>query len=125
MSKFAVRALAEAIRPELTQRGVGVVLITPGYVDSEIRWIGNDGRLHPGARDPVPSWLRMPAEKAARQIVRAVGRRRRERVITAHGKLAVILARHAPRLVAWVLERARVGGSEAGRQFRTGRAGGS
>jgi hypothetical protein len=29
-------------------------------------------------------------------------------VITVHGKLAVMLARHMPRLVAWLLERSRV-----------------
>jgi hypothetical protein len=42
----------------------------------------------------------MSTAKAARQIVRAVHRRPRERVITGHGKAAVLLQRHAPWLVA-------------------------
>jgi hypothetical protein len=48
----------------------------------------------------MPGWLVMPADRAARAIVRATARRRREVVITAHGKLAVFLQRHAPWLVA-------------------------
>jgi short-subunit dehydrogenase len=107
MSKFAVRALAEALHAELAPKGISVVLISPGFVDSEIRRVDNWGRLHPNARDPVPRRLRMPSHHAARKIVRALARRRRERVITAHGKLAVFLARHTPRLMAFLLRHGR------------------
>jgi short-subunit dehydrogenase len=107
MSKFAVRALAEALHAELAPKGISVVLISPGFVDSEIRQVDNRGRLHPNARDPVPRRLRMPSDQAARKIVRALARRRRERVITAHGKLAVFLARHTPRLMSFLLRRGR------------------
>jgi hypothetical protein len=51
----------------------------------------------------VPAWLLVPAATAARQIVRAVARRRREVVITGHGKLVVFVQRHAPWLVARVV----------------------
>jgi short-subunit dehydrogenase len=118
MSKAAVRSLAVALRGELAPRGVAVVLITPGFVDSEIRRVDNRGVLHPGAREPVPAWLRMPAEAAARRMVRAIARRRRERVITVHGRVAVLLARHTPRLLAWLVERGRVSRPEPGRPAR-------
>jgi short-subunit dehydrogenase len=108
MSKFAVRALAEALRGELAPRGVSVVLITPGFVESEIRLVDNHGRLHANAPDTVPRWLRMPTERAARQIVRAVAGRRRERIITVHAKLAVFLARHTPRLLAFLARHSRM-----------------
>jgi hypothetical protein len=42
---------------------------------------------------------------AARLIVRATARGRREAVITRHGQLAVFLQRHAPGLVATAIER--------------------
>jgi short-subunit dehydrogenase len=100
MSKFAVRALAEALGHELAPAGVSVTLISPGYVDSEIRRVDNHGRLQTDAPEPVPAWLVVPASRAARQIVRAVARRRREAVITGHGKIAVFTQRHAPWLVA-------------------------
>lgn len=108
MSKFAVRALAEALHGELAPHGIAVVLITPGWVRSEIRLVDNRGRLRADAPDTVPSWLRMPTERAARQIVRAVARRRRERIVTLHGRLGVFLARHTPRLLARLARRSRL-----------------
>jgi short-subunit dehydrogenase len=99
MSKFAVRAFANSIREELRPSGVSVTLISPGFVDSEIRRTDRAGVFQPDLPEPVPSWLRMPADKAARQIARAVDRRRDEVVITLHGKLMVFLERHAPRLM--------------------------
>ncbi len=103
MSKFAVRAFTESAAAELRESGVSVTLVSPGFVESEIRLLDAGGRLPEGARDPVPAWLVMPAEKAARQIVRAVARRRREIVVTRHGKLAVFLYRHAPWVVRLAL----------------------
>jgi short-subunit dehydrogenase len=108
MSKFAVRALADALRGELAPRGVSVVLITPGFVVSEIRRVDNRGRLRADSPDPVPRWLRMPTQRAARAIVRAVAGRRRELIITRHGKLAVFLARHTPRVLASLVRRSRM-----------------
>jgi short-subunit dehydrogenase len=101
MSKFAVRALSEALGHELSPAGVSVTLVSPGYVDSEIRRVDNSGRFRDTTPEPVPAWLVMPTPKAARQIVRAVARRRREVVVTAHGKLAVFVQRHAPWLVSY------------------------
>lgn len=112
MSKHAVRAYAEALRGELAPQGVGVVLITPGFVKSEIRLVDNHGRLHPDAPDTVPAWLRMPTERAARQIVSATARQRREKIVTLHGKFAVFLYRHAPWLVRLLAPRRRLARSE-------------
>jgi short-subunit dehydrogenase len=100
MSKFAVRALAEALRHELRHVGVAVTLISPGFVESEIRLVDNEGRLKTDSRDIVPRWLRMGADPAARQIVRAIERRKREAVITGHGKALVFVQRHAPWLMS-------------------------
>lgn len=105
MSKFAVRALAEALGHELAREGVAVTHISPGFVDSEIRRVDNQGRFRDEDPEPIPAWLVMPTDKAARQIVRAVARRRREKVITAHGRAAVLLQRHVPWLIAWGMRR--------------------
>lgn len=96
MSKFAVRGLADSLREEVRPEGVSVTLISPGFVDSEIRRTDRDGVFRDETPDPVPAWLRVPTPVAARQIVRAIERRRAEAVITAHGKALVLLARHAP-----------------------------
>jgi short-subunit dehydrogenase len=99
MSKFAVRGLAESLAHELAPYGVAVTLISPGLVASELRQVDNRGVWHPEAAEKVPRLLVMPADTAARHIVRAVARRRRESVITRHGRLAVFLQRHVPWLV--------------------------
>jgi short-subunit dehydrogenase len=108
MSKFAVRGLAEALGYELWPDGVSVTLVSPGFVESEIRRVDNTGVLRGEVREPLPAWLVVPAPRAARQIVRAVARRRREVVVTGHGKLAVFLQRHVPWLLGAIIRRAGV-----------------
>jgi short-subunit dehydrogenase len=98
-SKFAVRALAESLRGDLAADSVGVTLISPGFVDSDIRRTDNQGRVHPSARDPLPEWLRMRAPRAARIMANAIEQGRAELILTMHGKLIVFFARHFPRLV--------------------------
>jgi short-subunit dehydrogenase len=105
MSKFAVRGLAESIHDELAASGISVTLVSPGFVDSDIRRVDNQGKVHQHAADPVPRWLRMPTDRAARTIVRAIRRRRREVVVTGHGKALVVLYRHAPWLVRFAMAR--------------------
>lgn len=99
MSKFAVRALCGSLREELAPLGISVTHIAPGFVRSEIRQVDNLGVHHPGARDVVPGWIQMPAAKAARQIASAVVRRRREIVVTFHGKFIVWFVRLFPGLL--------------------------
>jgi hypothetical protein len=77
---------------------VAVTQINPGFVESEIRSVENQGRMS-NASDPIPAWLVMPRSTAARRIARAIRARRRELVLTGHGKAGVLLARHAP----WLL----------------------
>lgn len=96
MSKFAVRALCDSLRFECAEHKVSVTHIAPGFVVSEIRHVDNQGVNHPHAIDRVPAWIQMPADKAARQILRAVMRRRAEIVVTGHGKLFVLWVRHCP-----------------------------
>lgn len=103
MSKYAVRSLADALFHELRPRGVAVTLISPGFVESEFRQVDNQGVLHPGGAEPYPRWLVMSVDTAARKIVRAIANRRREIILTGHGKLAVLVERHFPRLMSLFL----------------------
>jgi short-subunit dehydrogenase len=112
MSKFAVRALANSITPELRLSGVKVTLISPGFVASEIRRVDNQGKFHADAKEPIPVWLVVPTDKAVREILRAVARGKREAIITGHGKALVALERFAP----WILH-------AAGRKMASGRGG--
>jgi len=116
-SKAAIIGLAESIWHELDEIGVSVTCVNPGFVASEIRSVDNYGR-YTGNPDPVPSWLVMPAEKAARLIARAVWRRQPEYIVTFHGKLAVWLQRHFPGLVRRIIRMATRGRLEKVRKMR-------
>ena len=109
MSKFAVRALAESLHGDLKVDGVGCTLISPGFVDSDIRRVDNSGGLHAHADDPVPAWLRMKTDVAAKIMVDGILRGRLEVIVTFHGKLMVFFARHFPRLTRYLLVRANRG----------------
>ena len=106
MSKFAVRALAEALHGELRPAGIACTLISPGFVDSEIRRVDNQGGLHADVKDPIPAWLRMKTEDAARVMVKGILRGKKEVIVTMHAKVAVFLVRHMPRLTRWIMVRA-------------------
>ena len=106
MSKFAVRALAEALHGELRPAGVSCTLISPGFVDSDIRRVDNRGGFHAHAKDPIPAWLRMKTDDAARIMARGILRGKKEVIVTTHAKVMVFMARHLPRFTRWVLLRA-------------------
>jgi short-subunit dehydrogenase len=114
MSKFALRALANSITPELAVAGVKVTLISPGFFESELRRVDNRGKLHPEVPEPIPAWLLVPRATAAREILRAVARGRREAIITGHGKLLVAVERFAP----WILRAAGRRMAGRGRGYR-------
>ena len=98
-SKFALRGFAHCIRHELGPEGVSVTLLSPGFVVSEIGFVDNQGNRREKDMSGAPAWIHKPTDRAARQIVRAIAARKREAVITTHGKLLVWLYRHAPWLV--------------------------
>jgi short-subunit dehydrogenase len=100
MSKHAVRSFCACIRHELAPLGVSVTHLVPGFITSEFRRVTNAGELSETALDPVPRWLQMPADKAARQMLRAIARRREREVVTQHARLVVELERLAPSLVS-------------------------
>lgn len=105
MSKAAAHRLAECLWFELDAAGVGVTSVMPGYVESEIRQVDRDGVLHADQPDPVPQRLQMPAATAARKIVDAMVRRRRQVVLTRHGKALLAVHRHLPWLIPGVIRR--------------------
>lgn len=89
MSKFAIRALAEGLYVEMGPYGVSVTLLSPGFIATEIR----------GERDPVPAWLQMSATRAAKQMVSAIERRSRERIVTLHSRVAIWATQFMPGLL--------------------------
>ncbi|MBN2516776.1 MAG: SDR family oxidoreductase [Deltaproteobacteria bacterium] len=105
MSKFAMHGLADSLRYELRPHGVSVVFIVPGFIETELRQVNRQGEYQPDAKDRIPRWLRLSAGKAARQIAKALFKRKREKIITFHAVAAVFLQRHVPGLVYMLISR--------------------
>lgn len=104
-SKAAVRAIGQALSLELHGSGVSCTTLHPGFVASEIAQVDNEGLLHPDWKDKRPQALMWPTDRAARAMLDAVERRRREVVITGHGKLVAFFGRHAPGLLHFAITR--------------------
>lgn len=108
-SKFAVRAIGETLAHELYGSGVSCTTIHPGFVSSEIGRVDNRGVYKAERRDPRPARLMWSPDRAARVMVRAIYRRKRETTFTIHGKAAGFLGRHFPGLTHFVLTRGGFG----------------
>jgi short-subunit dehydrogenase len=101
-SKFAVRGFSEALRHELAPREVGVTVVHPGGIKTNIavnaRISGDDltGEQAAAARKFTETALTMPPEEAAAQIVAAIQARKPRLVISRAAKFADLLARLTP-----------------------------
>jgi NAD(P)-dependent dehydrogenase (short-subunit alcohol dehydrogenase family) len=105
-SKAAVRAIGQVLSMELHGSGVSCTTLHPGFVESEIAQVDNQGIRHADRADKRPKQLMWSSERAARVMIDAIWKRRREVVFTGHGRLAAFLGRHAPGLVHFAVTRA-------------------
>jgi NAD(P)-dependent dehydrogenase (short-subunit alcohol dehydrogenase family) len=104
-SKYAVRAMGQTLSAELAGSGVTCTTVCPGFVESEIAQVDNQGRFDGDREDKRPQKLMWPADKAAQVTVRAITARKREFVFTWHGKFGGWLGRHMPGMVHAVFAR--------------------
>jgi NAD(P)-dependent dehydrogenase (short-subunit alcohol dehydrogenase family) len=104
-SKYAVRAIGQVLAAELQSAGVSVTTLHPGFVASEIGQVDNAGQFDEQRSDPRPKAFMWPTQKAGDAMADAILTRRREVVITGHGKVGAWFGRHAPGLVHFALTR--------------------
>ena len=105
-SKHAMAGFFDSLRIELADSRVAVTMIYPGFVSTGIREnaTGPDGK--PILVSPVKEGEVMGVDECARIIVDAFGRRRREVVMTARGKIGLWLKLVAPSLIDRIARRA-------------------
>ena len=104
-SKAAVRTIGQALSMELKDSRVTCTTIHPGLVESEIARVDNENRHDPSRAEKRNQDLMWPTDRAARVMVDAIERRKREYVFTGHGKIMAFLCRHAPGVMHHVLKR--------------------
>jgi short-subunit dehydrogenase len=94
-SKFALIGFSEALRAELAKDDIDVTVVSPGLTATNFE----ENMLENAAKLSLHAKRSMTAETAARQIVKAVERRRHEVTLTFTGKLLVLINRLAPRFI--------------------------
>ncbi len=100
IAKGALGALVQVLRQELRPLGVGVTGVFPGRIDTA---------MVADLRVPRIS-AKLPPERLARAIVRAVERDRAEVVLPRLGRLLLWADLASPRLAEWAIGRLRLGG---------------
>lgn len=94
-SKFALEGLSQSARLELHPHNIRMLIVRPGVTDTGFF----DHAKHFRQNNPFPLRHPMPAEVAAKQIVRAAARGKRELVLTAEGRALWWLKKFSPTLV--------------------------
>lgn len=105
MSKFAVTGLAESIQYELKEQGVTVTCLHPGLVDSNFRMTNNNSQYQENRKDPAPNWIVVPTQVAAKEMIRAIKKRKRDVTITGHGKILVHTHRLIPNIFSYFMNK--------------------
>lgn len=105
-SKAAVHSIGLTLQIELMGTGVSCTTIHPGFVVSEIARIDNEGVWHPERPDPRPAKLMWPTDKAAKVMLKAIMKRKRNYVFTTHGRVFVWLQHWAPGLLRTIVSKA-------------------
>lgn len=107
-SKHALHGYFDALRAELFAQHIGVTLVTPGYIQTDISLhaVEADGSEH-GTLDPGQAGG-MSAESCAEQIVRGVSKGCDEILVGGRETLGVYLKRFWPGLLNRILRTARV-----------------
>ncbi len=106
-SKYAVRAIGQTLAVELHGTGVSCTTIHPGFIESEIAQVDNQGVYDASRKDTRPQKLMWPADRAAESMIDAIAARKREYTFTGHGKVGAFVGRHLPGLVHLGLTRGK------------------
>ena len=96
-SKFALRGWSEAIRAELAQQGIHVLVVSPGTTRTEFF----DNLLEKRREMPWTEAHAQSAEAVARATIRAIERRCNHTVPNLRGQILLLANRLSPRLVDW------------------------
>ncbi|MGK7392589.1 MAG: SDR family oxidoreductase [Candidatus Cyclobacteriaceae bacterium M2_1C_046] len=95
-SKFALNGFLEALRTELINKGVHILIASPGFTSSNIRKksLTADGTAQ--GESPRNEKQMMSSEECAKHIFKAVKKRKKVLILTTTGKLTVFLNKWFP-----------------------------
>jgi NAD(P)-dependent dehydrogenase (short-subunit alcohol dehydrogenase family) len=100
-SKFAVRGFLDTLRCENSKTGLHVLVAAPGFTASNIRTSALTANGIAQGETPRNEASMMPADVAARKIVKATLKRKDSLILTFfEGKLTVFLNRFFPKMIS-------------------------
>jgi dehydrogenase/reductase SDR family member 7B len=107
-AKHALRGYFDSLRAEVWKSGVGVTLIYPGYVRTNVTLnaLSGDGGLHGKMDEGAANG--MSPEKCAAKILNAVAAGKDEAMMGGFETMAVYLKRLSPKLMSLVLRKAKL-----------------
>jgi dehydrogenase/reductase SDR family protein 7B len=107
-SKHALHGFFDSLRAELTNDNIGVTIICPGYIATNVsvNALTGDGSKQNSMDTKTAAGLQ--PDEAARQMVRAINNRKLEVYIGKGETWAIYLKRYLPNLFAKVLAKAKV-----------------
>jgi len=95
-SKHAMDGFLNSLRQENRRRGLNVLVVHPGFTESNIRYAALNFEGKPHHESPRKEGRMMTSEKVAQHICRAVKKRNRDLVLTQEGKMVVWLHKNFP-----------------------------
>lgn len=99
-SKFASRGFLEALRIEYSKRDLHVLIVAPGFVNTEVRESALRADGTPQGKSPRNEKGMMSANRCAKLIYNAINRRKRQLTISlVEGKMAIFISKWWPQLV--------------------------
>lgn len=90
-SKFAMNGWLEAVRTELLDDGVNVLVVAPGFTKSNIRNAALNEHAQAQGESPLDEQSLMTPEDVAQHILTAIVKRKRTLVLTFTGKRTVFM----------------------------------
>ena len=103
MSKFAIRTLGETLDAELSSDGIGVSVVYPGPVRSNIVATNNKGQLVPEAQEFFARQPAQDANVAARKILNGALRGKRGFSLTISASVILFLQQRFPQAFAFLI----------------------
>jgi short-subunit dehydrogenase len=101
-SKFAMHGFLETIRIENLKKGLHVMIIAPGFTESEVRKNALTGDGSPQGESPRNEKNLMSSESVAKWVLKGIRKKKRNKLISWEGKLTALFQRIVPGFVDWV-----------------------
>ena len=98
-SKYALHGFLETLRIENLKNGLHVLILCAGFTKSDIRKKALTADGTPQGFTPREEEKMMQPEEVAKEIVRALKRRRNYVILTLEGKMTALVKRIAPRIL--------------------------